>query len=550
MNSFFLIGFSTFFALNFFLMSEKKEEQQIFIKELRKLVFLEAEEKELPTLHKNSGIIIYNLYIPSFKLFCKKMEKFLLHHASSDTLKEIQSQVSKHFQENHLPISAVLVPADQDVSEGVVKFVVVIGKVGKIEARGARYFSNENIAKQIRLKKGEIIRDDKIFADMDWINQNPFRYTDLVYKPGKNPGETDLLLCTKDRFPARLFAGYENTGNLIAGNSRIYAGFNLGNLWKLEHRLNYLVVTAPDGKNWLAQTASYILPIHSIRNVLEFYGGYVRSKPPKEEGDLKLNGKEWEIAGRYNVPLHFGMWRHNFFLGYEFKRTNNFLNFAETLIFDNFFDISQFLLGYDLFRKYSSACTQLGIIFYLSPGNMTAFNRNRFFEEERSGAKSRYLYAKMRFEQSVKLPLSSSWVLLMQGQISTTKLLPSETFTIGGAYTVRGYDENELFGDNGILIKNEFRTKIFTWNRKKTSRKFQEIQFLAFCDFGIVSDVDKHILNKNWAYLLSVGPGVRYNATDHLSIRFDYGFQLKDIHRLVDETKKHSRAHFAATLSF
>ena len=50
---------------------------------------------------------------------------------------------------------------------------------------------------------------------LDWINENPFRSTQLIYEPGPQVGTTDVTLVTKDRFPLRIYGGHQNTGNIM-----------------------------------------------------------------------------------------------------------------------------------------------------------------------------------------------------------------------------------------------------------------------------------------------------------------------------------------------
>lgn len=520
--------------------------KEVWVEGLNGIVFSDSEEKlkEVPDKFRGTGF--YDLLIPDQIEFREKIRPFFGKPITAELLTEIKSLIVEYYRDHDYPIVAVLIPTGQDITHGVIRVLILVGKIGQIKAEGARWISNEKIAEQLREKPGEIIKESEILCDLDWINQNPFVTTDVIFEPGKNISETDLILVTEDRFPLRVYSAYENTGNLVAGSSRFLAGFNFTNPVWWNHQLNGLFLSAPDFNEWWAVTGSYIIPTN-WRQQLEIYGAFTRTRPDQQ--GLDLTGKGWQIAGRYTIPFCLWFFNNQAIIGYEFKRTNNFLNFAQTLIFDHYFDISQFVFGFESSIEYEMGITSLGLFIYYSPGHMTSFNRNRDFQRERNGAKAHYTYGKFRLDQALEMPLDFSWIMNLSFQQSNHKLLPTEEFSLGGYFTVRGYDENEVIGDNGLLIKNEIRTPKFTY--KFSRRKLtQVLQFLIFLDFGVSYDVDQNILSKNKTVLASIGPGIRYTFHKNIIFRFDYGWQLHTIDRIVNDSNKHSRAHFGLTVSF
>ena len=77
---------------------------------------------------------------------------------------------------------------------------------------------------------------------------NPFRDVNFIYTPGKDPGTADLELQVKDRFPIRVFAGYEDTGNDLTGDERFFTGLNATDIFGTDQQLNYQYTTDPTGK--------------------------------------------------------------------------------------------------------------------------------------------------------------------------------------------------------------------------------------------------------------------------------------------------------------
>lgn len=522
------------------------ENTHVIVPELNGIVFY-GDQKcvDLEGELSYKGVRAENICIPGETLLCNKMRRFLNKPVTLDLVQEIKNEVIKHYKCHYYPLILVTTPSGQDITTGVLRFVIMKGKLGKIKACGAKYYCNEDLIYQIRTKPGQEIDFHCMMQDLNWINRNPFRQTDVIYSPGEDVGYTDVTLQTCDSKPFKIFGGYENTGNIIAGNSRFFGGFDLGNLFFSEHQLRYLVMMSRQPDKWFAHTATYTAPLR-WRNILELHGSYDRALPTPDD-DTDLKGRGWNVSGRYIIPINFYILETEFYFGYVFKRTNNFLNFATNEIFAQDFDISEFILSYESKCSYFCGQTATGLKLFLSPGGMTAFNTTELFSELRPGAKASYVYAEAYFDQYLEFFKGYSWLMNLKFQLSSTKLLPSEQFSLGGFYTIRGYDENEVIGDNGVLIKNELRTRCW-----KLSKNFLgTIQFLAFLDFGVLGDADRSIVDQSSEVLASIGPGLRYHVGDNVQVRVDYGYKLNNnIDRLVDDSDNVGRFHIAATLAF
>jgi hemolysin activation/secretion protein len=167
---------------------------------------------------------------------------------------------------------------------------------------------------------------------------------------------------------------------------------------------------------------------------------------------------------------------------------------------------------------------------------MTKNNTTKDFDIVRPGARANYIYGQFELERITKLPKKFSWIFNFLGQLSSGKLLLSEQLSLGGYLTVRGYEENQIEADNGILMKNELRFPSIYFGKKSLNNS---LQFLAFVDFGWGNNIDEDILDQNNTYLLSIGPGVRYSISTYFNAKIDYGYQLKKIPGDDRESKWH-----------
>jgi hemolysin activation/secretion protein len=112
-------------------------------------------------------------------------------------------------------------------------------------------------------------------------------------------------------------------------------------------------------------------------------------------------------------------------------------------------------------------------------------------------------------------------------QLATEPLFPLERIAIGGSTSVRGYRENQLVRDNGLVVSVEARLPLV-----RNTRWAEVVQLVPFVDFGRGWNVGR---GTDAAVLLSVGLGLRWVATllPSVPVRSEveifWGHALKDV---------------------
>jgi hemolysin activation/secretion protein len=114
-------------------------------------------------------------------------------------------------------------------------------------------------------------------------------------------------------------------------------------------------------------------------------------------------------------------------------------------------------------------------------------------------------------------------------QLTPDSLLPLERFSLGGVDTVRGYTQNELVTDNGIMASIELRISLLP--------NLEQLQLVPFIDAG-------HAWNNRTPdpevdSLVGIGMGLRWLITPDLDLRVDYGIPLVDIENTGDSLQDH-----------
>jgi len=524
------------------------DDNSVLVRKLVAIVIV-ADKKEINTdrLTGVEGVVIRGVKVPEPDEFKRAVQSYLEKEVSFASINRLTRDIIAYYRAHDHPVVDVIVP-EQDITGGVLQLIVMESKVGVVEAKGNRWFSSQSIKSEIRLRPGDSIINSRVESDLTWLNNNPFREVNLLYSPGKEAGTTDLILETRDHFPLRVYADYENTGNAVTGNSRWMTGFNWGDLFGTAQQLSYQFTTSNDFRSSLAHVATYEIPL-PWRHTLSFLGSYSENSVPGIQ-PLNSSGKSWQASIRYKIPLSpSGMITHDVTAGFDFKRSNNNLEFGGVSVFDTNIDIFQWSVAYDATEKDRGGTTTLNLAVYCSPGDIDSYNSDAAFQQGRAYSSCCYVYTRAGFERSTNLPWNFSLVNRGSFQWAPANLQSSEQFGVGGGSTVRGYEEGAVNGDSGLVFSTEFRsppcsllsrfTSFGGETPQKEKRKTAEengngkqmddrMQLLCFWDYG-TAFVHQPLPGGRCQFNLSgIGAGVRYTLSTRVSLRFDYGWQLID----------------------
>lgn len=519
------------------------------------------EEVKRDGLEPVTGLQIRDVPVLGGKEFEKVVAPYFGKPATIRTLKEIQRRIILFCREQDRPLVDVIVP-NQEVKNGVVQMVLIEGRIGHLTVKNEepKWFKDSVITRGIRATSGDVVHEKQLLSDINWLNRNPFREVGLSFKQGDRAGLSDLQLEVEDRLPIRGFVGYEDTGSEITGEDRLIAGFNWGNVFGLDHQLNYQYTTDPSFDLLFAHSGSYVVPL-PWRHTLTLFGSYVDITAEDTIEGVDQSGVNYQASFRYAVPLPLlRSYQHEVSVGFDFKHNENDLLFGETDIDSTETDVAQFAVGYSGLLSDPWGRTSVGAQGYYSPGGMFGDNYDTNFNAAHTGAEADYVYGRLTLERITRLPWDFSLVLRGTGQLSDGNLIASEQLGVGGFSSVRGYDEREVNGDRGFYGSIELRTPSYSLLRYfkrsqfvQKARLVDQLQFLAFMDYGMSEfhdplDTTPTSPGETTSHLHSVGGGLRYTISRYFSLRFDYGVQLHDSGENASDYNH--RGHLGVVASF
>ncbi|MEO0452603.1 MAG: ShlB/FhaC/HecB family hemolysin secretion/activation protein [Verrucomicrobiota bacterium] len=451
-------------------------------------------------------------------------------------LNQLSRDIIVFYRQMNFPLVDVIVP-EQDITTGTVQLVVTESLLGTVRAEGNRWVASRTLEGQVRINSGERIDARRLLKDINWLNQNPFRSVDVVFTEGEELGTTDILLRTEDRFPIRIYAGYEDTGNDLTGEERFIFGANWGNAFFLDHQLNYQYTASTNFEDVAAHSVSYVAPL-PWRHTLTAFASFVDTQA--DAVPFTLAGSSAQAGIRYTVPLpDIKTYAHEVYAGFDWKQSDNTLEFGFVPVSANTEDIGQFLFGYraSLPDRFGVSALDLQVVH--SPGGIFGHQNDSDFRSVRATADDDYTYLRLNVSRLTRLPWDFTLSTELNWQITNTSLLASEQLGFGGFSSIRGYDERELINtDEGFFIRNELRLPAFSVLQlfgQTVGEKWadDQLQFLAFWDYGMAEAASGQVTRIDGStadrvYMSGIGPGLRYTVNQWLSVRADYAFQLID----------------------
>jgi len=473
-----------------------------------------------------SGVKFVDLKIPTGESVLERyLQDYLGRPVTVSRIQDVKRTIIDFYRKANRPIVYVEVPS-QAISSGVLELVVYEGTLGEVRCSGNKHFKDERLIGYVKNKQGESVDMDQLLKDLEWMNRNPFRQTNSIFTPAEQTGVTDIELVTDDRFPWRFFAGVDNTGIRQAGRTRYFAGFNWGNVFNLDHVLSFQFTTGSDIDKYWSTSLHYLAPL-PWRHSLVAYGGYSHIKADLKTPGMRTKGYSAQASLRYEMPVRpLINFLEDFLVGADYKRTNTSLTQDGTLFFDQSVNIFQLMVGYN--GGYEGEWYKVSgtIEVYGSPGYWLPDQSRKRYEELRPGANNYYIYTRLAVAPIFNLKYDFQIQTKLRGQVSSTNLLTSEQFGLGGWDTVRGYQVREVNADNVFIFNIELRSPaiIVAGHHKKVVK--DELRFLVFMDYAYGSNHEIFPGEVNHNNLMGVGPGVRYNLPPYLTFRGDLGYKV------------------------
>jgi hemolysin activation/secretion protein len=417
---------------------------------------------------------------------------------------------------------------EQELDDGEVEFNVVETKINKILVEGNEFFSAENIRRSVpTLVSGKTPNSFEIAESVRLANENPAKQSAVLLRASDREGYADAVIRVADARPLKYSVSLDNTGNSNTGFFRSGFAFQHANLFNRDHVLTaqYLTsTTLPDKVAVLG--AGYRIPFYESGDSIDLVAGYSDVDSGTVQSLFTVTGKGLILALRYNKALRrWGDLEHKLTFGFDYRDYQNSvqpIGGGTNLVPD--------VTVHPLSITYAGAIrqTQQEWSFYASGlRNIVGGNDGRDIEFKASRSNGRAAYRVFRWGGTFARNLAGDYQARVQlhGQYTPDPLVAGEQFGIGGAESIRGFNERYYSSDKGYRGSVEFYTPDLG---ARTGVENARMRFLGFYDWGTAERNMRLPGELRGGAMDSVGVGMRISYKNNLSIRMDYAAVMHD----------------------
>ncbi|UMM64028.1 hypothetical protein DM15PD_10090 [Aristophania vespae] len=381
---------------------------------------------------------------------------------------------------------------EQHLSTGTLKIVVIEGKLAAIDLQGRP--RRATIAMAFPWLHAKILNLRDLEQGIEQMNRLPHWGAQMHIAPGQEPGTSKVIIETPDNGIFHGQGWVDNLGQSVTGrrvgHAMLMAENPLGllDLWSVEYDHS---LRGPD--HGFRGTELFSFSGSIPWGYWTFFGSASRSQDsyPLQSGtelyNLSGSRTDWQV-GFSRVLLRNKLGVTSFQASIERKGFASAIN--HTVI--NMQTGHQSYVNLSL----SESLKALGGIWYVTAGTAIAIDAagtdNYLPHPSKNEPHSSYLKPSLDIDGYEPLTQRLSWHTTLHAEISTHDQFSTNQLQVGGPYSVRGFIEQALIGNNGGFMRNDFSWTLPTEDLSCGPYEglchalFDSTQLYGIFDFGIV----------------------------------------------------------------
>lgn len=448
-------------------------------------------------------------------------------------LLQARSAVTQLYVDEGYITSGAFIPP-QTLEEGVVIIQVLEGSLEEINVEVEGRLRPSYVRQRLRLAGDDPLNVNQLLEGLQLLQLDPVIETiSAELAAGVRPGTSilDVTVVQADTFDVNL--GLNNGRSPSVGSFRQEVEISEGNLFGIGDRIRvgYNRTSGSDTFD-----LDYTVPINARNGTIAFSTGFTDSEVIEDEFeflDIESDSQFYELT--YRQPI-VQTPTEEFALSLTASRRESRSVFLEDVLGE---EIPFPSLGADedgrtrvSALRFAQEWTKQGAEQVIAARSQFSVGLDAFDSTVNDFGPDSEFFAWRGQAQWVRL-LSRDTLLLVRGdiQLADNSLVPLEQFGLGGQETVRGYRQDELLTDNGLLFSTEVRIPL-----ARARRVDGLLQIAPFVDVG--HGWNLNAIDPDPDVLVGIGVGVLWRMGDRLSARFDYGIPLVDVDTDADSLQE------------
>ncbi|MDJ0689909.1 MAG: ShlB/FhaC/HecB family hemolysin secretion/activation protein [Xenococcaceae cyanobacterium MO_188.B32] len=470
------------------------------------------------------------------------LKPYTLRSISFAEILEAQQVITQLYVENGYITSGAFIPP-QEIKDRVIRIEIQEGSVEAINITGLERLNSKYVYNRLQVATAAPLNRDKLLNALQLLQLDPLiANLSAELDLGTTVGASILSVEVKEADVFDVQLALDNNRAPSVGTDRRIVRLSHGNLLGFGDRLSAAYINT-DGSDSL-DDLTYTIPVNARNGTVSFTYRYSDGEIIEEPADvLDIKSTRSTYQATYRQPLYQTP-TEDFSLGLIFTRDESEVEFGEDffrfIARNTELDRETKISAVRFFQEYTSRNIKevLALRSQFSVG-IDVFDPTIKNNDEPD---SEFFVWRGQAQYLRLLSPGTSFLLRLDTQLANDNLVPIEQFSLGGAFTVRGYRQDALIADNGIFASVEIRPTIVRISEWSTT-----LQLTPFLDIGHVWNINDLELREN--ILLSLGVGLRLLVSDYLTARIDWGIPLIDLDD-NDRTLQEDGIHFSVKANF
>jgi hemolysin activation/secretion protein len=431
-----------------------------------------------------------------------------------EQLLQLRSQITELYVKNGYITSGAFIPNNQDVASGVVQIQVVEGELEGISILGLQRLQPAYLRSRIKRFAVKPLNKNSLEAALQLLQLDPvIARVNAELTAGSISG-SNILQVKITESPAF------HAGVILANNQSTSVGSEQGSVFIAHDNLlgfgdrfsaEYGITEGLDIYN-----ISYSVPFNALDGTIGVRYSNSGSRIIESEfRDLNIKSEAETLSFNVRQPLTYTPnSEFALSLAFDLRRSQTFIlndipfSFTEGPE-DGKSRVTVIRFSQDWLQRNANTVLAARSQFSFGIDAIDATIND-------SGTDGRFFSWVGQFQWVQRLSPRILMLAKINTQLTPDSLLSLEKISIGGVDTVRGYGQNQLVADNGVVSGVEVRIPL--------TSNVETLQLLPFFDIGTVWN--NRGSNPDPQTLASLGLGLQWQPFNGLVLRADYGLPL------------------------
>lgn len=497
----------------------------------------EAEGSKVPAVTQIliKKINIIGNTVLSYTELAELSKPYLNRTLSYSDLQKLRDELTAAYIRQGYITSGAILP-DQTIINNTVEFHIIEGILSTTEVKTDGRFRENTIKRQLESAADPVVNIIALEQQLQLLQRDHrIRKVNAELVPGSESGESELFVFLEEETPYSFSVGANNLHSPTIGAEGGHVSLYHGNVTGIGDQI-FVDIDFTEGLREIV--ANYEIPLGPSGTSIDFYIQSVETEIIDNNfDDLDIEGRSESYAITLKQTIFQTFENHiELFLTGEYRQSRSFLLGS----------------GFSFSDGPDNGVSKIAVVRFGQ--NWTYGDSHQVFAARTTlslgldtlGATKnsgnipdgQFLSILGQFQWARQFDfMDSKLIVRTDFQFSDSPLLGIEQFSVGGYGTVRGYRENLLVRDNGIVGSIEYRVPV--WHSDTPDVL---VEVASFADAGYSSNKNRPTIGPR--NLSSVGLGLLGAVSKYATFQFYWGYGFRNIDIRQESNPQDDGFHF------